>query len=86
MNVSLTSAGLYLEPRVYKKDSSGANYGTPFFVAGTVEFSGTWTGLDAGYGMGNSSIVENVTNHTTLGGGSFSESPNSISRLVKEVA
>lgn len=75
MSVSLTSSGLYLEPRVYIS-SDGVNYGTPKFVSGSTSLGGgSWTGIHI-------AMYPNVeTNVSSSSGGGFtSESPNSISR------
>ena len=81
MSVSLTSAGLYLEPRVYVNAGSGNNYGTPRVVSssGTSLGGGSWSGIYF-YFVSSMGIKAESNVSTSSGGGFTSESPNSISR------
>ena len=88
MAISLTSAGLYLEPRVYVGKASGNNYGVPrVFDGGSVSgLSGSWTGISIG-NMGTCKLHSNVSTAASslAQGGNFL--PNSLTTLnQKEVA
>ena len=86
MSVSLTSAGLYLEPRVYVNAGSGNNYGTPRVVSsyGT-SLGGSWSGIYniMGDNLGGLAMLAESGVSSSSGGGFTSEYPNSISRKGK---
>ena len=80
MSVSLTSSGLYLEPRAYT-DGSGNNYGTPKFVSSSTSLGGgTWSGVEfesyekynssngKTYTLVRSSVKANVSSSSKVGG------------------
>ena len=72
MAISLTGAGLYLEPRVYVGTASGNNYGVPRVFKGPSlsGLSGSWTGITIGT-MGNVIVhesVSSVTGNQLMGG------------------